>query len=339
LKTADETAISKSEDWKALRRGTLYFLLLGAFIWIGLYSIWASFPYLEPGSDIVDNAKHSFSLTHPLFDNDAKLRILVFGNSKTLAGFIPKVFDANLARDGITVKAQSLNLAIPGDRRFVGYLAKLLAAGARPTHVLVQFFPIPEDHDVGWSEWIRHDKMIVDTLFPFRTLVRNFTLFVFGSIGHGGLAAFYRESAQEAEQVIRDRGYYFLKGQSHFPGDSLPDDYSLPTDTPSRPGIRSLDKTVPAYARLIELSKRYGFKVIFFPPAYRVGELAPAAVREPGVAGVADGLLNFAIVGDDYWLMPPHYFSDPVHPNRVGADIYTKRLAALLAPVLKQDDR
>jgi hypothetical protein len=130
-----------------------------------------------------------------------------------------------------------------------------------------------------------------------------------------------------------------LKGQSHFPGDSLPDDYTLPTDTPTIAGTRPLDMSVPAFARLVDLSKRYGFKVVFFPPVYRTGELAPAPARAPGPASVAAGLSNFSIVGDDYWLMPPHFFSDPVHPNRVGADIYTKRLAELLAPVLKQDDR
>ena len=330
---------SKSADWKALRRGTLYFVLLSASIWVALYAVWVGFPYLQPGSIIVENAKRSYSLTHPLFDADAKIRILVFGNSKTLAGFNPKVFDTNLALDGLTAKVQSVNEAIPGDRRFVGYLEQLLEAGARPTHVLVQFYPIPEDHEVSWREWLRHDKMIVDTLFPFRTLARDFTLFVFAAIGHGGLTGFYHDSALEAEQVIRDRGYYFLKGQSHFPGDSLPDGFSLPTDTPTRVGFRELDMTVPAFGRLADLSRRYGFKVVFFPPVYRTGELAPAAVRAPGPASVAAGLSNFSILGEDYWLMPTHYFSDPVHPNRIGAEIYSKRLAALLAPVLEQDGR
>ena len=62
----------------------------------------------------------------------------------------------------------------------------------------------------------------------------TFTLFVFASIGHGGISGFYRECAGIGEQVLRDRGYYFIKGQSHYPGDRLPDEFSLPTDTPDK---------------------------------------------------------------------------------------------------------
>ncbi len=330
--------LSKAKDWKRFRRSFLYFLLSCSIVWIALYSIYRKFPYLQPGSNIVTIAKRSYSVTHPLFDADTRLRILAFGNSKTLAAFNPKVFDANLARDGVTGKVQSVNEAMPGDRRFVVYLDQLLAAGARPTHVLVQFSPIADDHELTWNEWIRHDKMIVDTLFPFRTLPRDFTLFVFAAIGHGGIAGFYRESAQVADQVMRDHGYYFLKGQSHYPGDKLPDDYTLPTDTPTREAIRSIDTALPASVRLAALSKRYGFKVVFFPPVYRTGEFAAAPPRNP-VQEVVPHWPGSIIIGDDYWLMPPRYFSDPIHPNPAGADIYSTRLAALLAPMLQQDDR
>ncbi len=328
--------LQSGAGWQRFRRGALIFLLFCVLVWIVLYAIYVRFPYLQPGSNIVSNAKRSYSLTHPLFDAGSERRILVFGNSKTLAGFNPQVFDSALAKDGVTGRIESINEALPGERRFVVYLDQLLAAGARPTHVLVQFPPIPTDHEVQWSEWIRHDKMIVDTLFPFRFMPRDFTLFVFASIGHGGISGFYRESAAVAQQLVRDRGYYFLKGQSHFPGDRLPDDYALPTDTPTRIATRPIDASLPPFVRLARLAERYGFQVILFPPVYRVGEYAPAPARAPPVEGIP-GLDRFRIVGDDYWLMPPGYFSDPVHPNREGAALYSARLAALLAPVLIKD--
>jgi hypothetical protein len=326
-----------TRDWRKFRRGCLYFLLVSSVVWAGLESIYVSFPYLQPGSNIVSNAKRSWSLTHPLFDDDAKIRVLTFGNSKTLASFNPALFDARVAESGVSGKVQSVNEAIPGERRFVTYLDRLLSAGARPTHVLIQFPPIPEDHELSWSEWVRHDKMIVDALFPFRTMPRDFTLFVFASIGHGGIAGFYRESAQVAQQVVQDRGYYFLRGQSHFAGDRLPDDFSLPTDTPTQPGTRPIDTTSPPFVRLSDLARRYKFKVILFPPVYRTGELAPAPTRDP-VEQTLPGHPEFVILGDDYWLIPPRFFSDPVHPNVEGAEVYTGRLATLLAPLLKSDE-
>jgi hypothetical protein len=327
----------EARDWRKFRNGCLYFLLASSLMWTVLESIHVRFPYLQAGSDIVSNAKRSWSLTHPVFDDDAKVRVLVFGNSKTLASFNPALFDTRVAEAGVSGKVQSFNEALPGERRFVVYLDQLLSAGARPTHVLIQFPPIPEDHELTLSEWVRHDKMIVDTLFPFRTLPRDFTLFVFASFGHGGISGFYRESEQVAQQVVQDRGYYFLKGQSHFEGDRLPDDFSSPTDTPTKLGTRPIDTALPPFVRLSNLAKRYHFKVVFFPPAYRVGELAPPPTRDP-VEQTVPGYPEFILLGDDYWLMPPRFFSDPVHPNVEGADIYTTRLAALVAPLLKRDE-
>ena len=48
------------------------------------------------------------------------------------------------------------------------------------------------------------------------------------------------------------------------------------------------------------------------------------------------GCLNLAVAGPDYWLLPNDDFADPIHTNPDGADVYTKRLAALVAPLLRQ---
>jgi hypothetical protein len=328
----------QNETWRHFRRGVLYFTLTCLAVWLSLYALYIEFPYLQSGSDIVTAAKRSHSLAHHLFDDDARFRIMVFGDSKTLAAFDPRVFDEQLAQHGVSMKVQSFNEGLPGERRFVIYLEKLLASGIRPTHVLAQFPPVEADHETTWIEWLQHDKMIVDTLFPFRTLPRNLALFLFSAAGHGGISNFYRESRQLAQQVISDRGYYFIRGQSHFPGDRLPDDYSLATDTPRRTFDRQIDTSSVAFARLAALSRRYGFKVIFFPAPYRTGEFAPAPTRAPAIAEIA-ARPRFAVAGEDYWLMPPRYFSDPIHTNTSGAQTYSARLASLLAPLLQPDDR
>jgi hypothetical protein len=334
----DLQARNPKEPWRVFRRGVFYFALMSATVWLLLYSLYISFPYLQSGSDIVTVAKRSYSLTHPLFEDDAHIRILVFGDSKTLAAFNPRVFDDQLAQNGISGKVQSFNEGLPGERRFLIYLEKILASGTRPTHILAQYPPAPADHETTWTEWLRHDKMIVDTLFPFRTLPRNLALFLFSAPAHGGIPEFYRESRQLAEQIMSDRGYYFIKSQSHFADDRLPDDYRLATDTPGRTFSREIDTTSVAFARLSALSQRYGFKIIFFPAPYRAGEFAPAPIRNSGAASMP-GWPQFAIAGEDYWLMPPRYFSDPIHVNVTGAEAYSARLASLLAPQLQSDAR
>jgi hypothetical protein len=323
-------------SWQDFRRGFARFVLVCAAIWMALYALYASFPYLQSGSDIVAGAKRSYSLTHPLFDSDARIRVLVFGDSKTLAAFNPRIFDARVAQDGIAEKAQSFNEGLPGERRYVVYLEQLLASGIRPTHVLVQFAPIEEDREPKWGEWLRHDKMIVDTLFPFRTLPRDLVLFLFSAVGHGGISEAYRRNSQAAEQVISDRGYFFIAGQSHFAGDRLPDDYRLATDTPDKVSSREVDTARTAFARLSSLADRYDFQVIVFPPVYRSGELAAVPARQPTVVS---GFPRFVNAGEDYWLLPPRCFSDPIHTNTGGAEIYSTRLADLLAPLLKREDR
>jgi hypothetical protein len=326
------------QDWKEFRKACFWFLAVSVAVWVVLYAVYASFPYLQSGSDVVIATKRSYSLSHPVFGPDARVRVLVFGDSRTLAAFNPRVFDRQLAQDGLIGKVESFNEGLPGETRYVVYLDQLLSSGVRPTHVLLQFPPVSTDHETTWREWLQHDKMIVDTLFPFRTLPRNLTLFLFSAVGHGGIAEYYRENAKLTEQIVSDRGYFFIKSQSHYPGDRLPDDYGVPTDTPGRVSTRNIDTTLMSFARLASLSERYGFKVIFIPPAYRIGELAQATPRRPTFATM-DALPRFSIAGEDYWLFPPRFFSDPIHTNGSGAELYSTRLAGLLAPMLKQDDR
>jgi hypothetical protein len=333
------SGMSRGRIWSDFRRGLIIFALLCAGVWICLFWIYKSLPYLQSGSEIITAAKISYSLAHPIFDQDAKVRILVFGDSRTLAAFNPRVFDEQLTRNGIAGKPQSFNEGLPGEQRFLVYLERILQAGTRPTHVLIQLSPGENDRETTLSEWLRHDKMIVDSLFPFRTLPRDLTLFLFSAVSErSGLLGLYDQNARIAEQVVRDRGYFFIKGQSHFPQNKLPENYKLETDTPARVAGRPISKIVPSFRVLLGLAKQYGFKIILFPAVYRVGEFAPPPIRDLLVSNDLASR-ELLIVGEDYWLMSPGNFSDPIHVNSTGAGIYSTRLAGLMAAVLRRDDR
>src|SRR6267154_5746658 len=92
--TTDQSAQTiEARDWRKFRRGCLYFFLAASLLWMCIEFIHMTFPYIQPGSTIVTNAKRSWSLSHTLFGDDAKIRVLVFGNSKTLGSFKPALFD------------------------------------------------------------------------------------------------------------------------------------------------------------------------------------------------------------------------------------------------------
>jgi hypothetical protein len=296
-------------------------------------AIWAAFsgldwwlPYIRNGADVVLQTKRSLAASQPLFSVDASPRVLAFGDSKTLAGFIPDLFDRTVGQS-----TRSFNLGLPGEPAFIDLLESALAAGTRPTHILVQIPPIDPAPASRWLEFSVGNHQIADRLFPFRTLPRDAVLFLFEA-RQRGLRNTYDDNARQIEQMIRNRGYFFIKSQSHFPNDQLPDDYALPTDTPSIPAQRKLDPNGASFKRLMALADRYEFAVVIIPAAYRVGEYSQPAVSDPRQPNLSVPRLRVA--GPAYYLYPPKMFSDPAHLNPSAAAVYTGAVATLFKRLL-----
>lgn len=300
--------------------GVARFTVLAAAVWLMLYALTRSFPFVQNGAAVVGQQKWAAAQAPGLFSTTADVRVVVFGNSKILAGFDPAVFERELG--GST---SAYNLAIPGEERFVELLQALLKAGNRPTHLLIQSLPSQQPAD-GWLARLRDDKALVQGLFPFRGYLRDAVIFIYEARKAGGLQAQYRANARQIERLQQDRGYYFIKSQSHFPGDRLPDHFSLPTDMPNKIFQHKVDAGSPALARLLALSAEYRFKIILIPVAYRSGELAPAPAGDAALEGLIPGR-QVAVLGPGYLLYPPSMFSDPVHLNPAGARQYTTQLA------------
>jgi hypothetical protein len=304
-----------------LLRSIVPFLACFAAMWAALAGIEWYFPYIRNGADVVLQTKRALSASRPLFGMDASPRVLAFGDSKTLAGFIPDLFDQ--AVGGTTT---SFNLGLPGEPAFIDLLESALAAGTRPTHILVENPPVDPPPSGRWLELGAGNHQIVERLFPFRTLPRDAVIFFFEA-RQRGLRETYDDNSRQVRQMIQNRGYFFIKSQSHFPNDQLPDDYAIATDTPAVSAQRKLDSNGASFKRLMELADRYEFTVVIVPPAYRLGEYgAPssAGLQEPN-----SPLPRLRIAGPAYYLYPPAMFSDPVHLNSNGAATYTNAVAAL----------
>lgn len=302
-------------DWPTFLYRAGVFLICSAVIWLALYGFSLGFPYVRNGAAVVAEMKRA-ATDRPLLDARATTRVIAFGNSRILAGFYPDVFDRNA---GINVA--SLNMGLPGEMRFVDLLERMLASGDRPTHVLVQFPPEKQAAE-SWIELLRDSKRIIDILLPFRDLPRDLTLFLGASL-KGGPRRHYQENKAQIHQMLDDRGWFFIRSQSLFPGDQLPDDFRLPTDTPSKVLSEDFPTDTAAFKHLLELANTYKFQIVRIPVPLREGEVAPPERAD----APPDALPHFRKIGPDYLLYPASQFSDPVHLNPRGAERYSAELA------------
>ena len=88
-------------------------VLLFVVFWAAFYGLWRALPYLKNGSDVVFDAKLRWERTGQVFPADpAVTRVLIFGNSKILAGFLPASFDRMSAANHL--KVSSFNSGFPG---------------------------------------------------------------------------------------------------------------------------------------------------------------------------------------------------------------------------------
>jgi hypothetical protein len=300
-----------------------------ASLWLVFYFSWRALPYVQPGSVIVYAAKENLERRGELFPAPvpASSRLIVFGNSKVLTGFIPATFDSLLC-----TPIYSYNMGKPDESHFVKDIETLARLGQTPHKVLLTL-----PWSVAPGSPPRDDSEIMARLFPFRKFPRDLVLFSVLAPRHGGLTASYRYGEQAVRTMEGDRGWYFIEGQSHSPKNSLPDELRVGGDRPW-----AIDE--PAFAahgvefnRLSDLAEKFDFSIYIVPSYHRVGELAPSPETASGVAARMQGFPRFKVVGPNYFLFSNRYFSDPVHLNPEGAQLYTRRLAEIMEPVLRQE--
>ncbi|WP_375314035.1 hypothetical protein WHZ77_13095 [Bradyrhizobium sp. A5] len=299
------------------------FILLFGAVWLSLYAAHALLPFLRPGSVVIADAKFDTLVKSPMFGVQDRYRVMMFGYSKVLSGLRPRALDAALGPG-----FRSYNLGLPGDVRFLPILEVALAAGNIPTHVLLT---IPWDgkrEADGVAAIFHDDNALAGKLFPFRTLPRDAALFLVQN--RSRLRDAVRDVDAQRSAMLDDRGWYFIKSQSHYPGDRLPDDYALPSDHSTRVERRVIPEKSLARDRLEQLARQYGFQVIFVPAFFRVGEAASwPAPDGTGLITISEHPL-MRVLGPDYLTYPPALFADPQHMNPTGALVYTADLARLL---------
>jgi hypothetical protein len=299
------------------------FVIALAAVWLALEVVHVGLPFIRPGSVVIADAKFETLVKGAMFDPQDRDRVMIFGHSKVLTSVRPRELDAAMGAG-----FRSYNLGLPGEVHFLPILEAALRAGNIPTHVLLTLPWDARRDEVGPIDVLRDDAAIAATLLPFRTMPRDATLFLFEN--RKRLVEAVHDVAIERSRMLEERGWYFIKSQSHYDGDRLPDGYALPTDQPGRVGSRPIPERSFARSRLEQLAAQYGFQVLIIPLPYRKGEFAPAPEADARrLATIAEQPL-IRLLGPDYFSYPPALFADPQHTNPRGASVYTADLAHLL---------
>ena len=312
------------------------FMALLAALWCLFFALYRALPYVRSGFVVVYSAKVDLERAGKLFPATVPEpeRLVIFGNSKVLAGFVPAAFDAGVAAQG-RPRVYSYNLGLPDEQHFGADLERLLQHGQRPARILLTLPPVETQRRRSVFRFLSDDDRIMQQLFPFRKLPRDLFLFAALSRKHGGLRAFYRYGEEAVRTMERDRGYYFIESKSHYEHDRLPGDLQLEADRPEQVNIRPpLDTAGAEFQHLARMADRYDLHFYFVPMYFRAHEYAEPPERNQQLAGALKKFPRFTLLGPDYWRLPNLYFSDPVHLNPEGARYYTGRLVQLVAPAL-----
>jgi hypothetical protein len=324
IKTGRNEVLSAA--WLAARAFFVF-----AVLWICFYALFRGFPYLSSGAEVIYRSKINQEAYGTVFPESSKgRRVLIFGDSKVLAGFVPSYFDRLSAVDGLNY--YSYNSGYPARGFFVPQLEQMTKKKSGVPSILLLTLPWESKHgDLNVFHLLPDDHEIADRLFPFRFLVRDSFSFLITSKEHGGPRQYYIESQSNDARMLEDRGYYFISEQSHYPHNSLPDDFHLGSDQPFAVVTRTADASSSELDKLNGLVKANNIDCYYVPTYARQGELAPAPGIDLQFADLLRSHSSCKLLGPDYYLFPNRMFSDSVHLNEEGAKAYTGAVYLLLA--------
>lgn len=298
-------------------------------LWVTFFAINRGLPYLRNGSDVIANAKERMEEQERVFPaNSQAQRVLIFGDSKILAGFLPSLFDQLAAARHLEVT--SYNSGFPGSDVFLPQLKAMCERGQAPN---ILFLTLPWRADPpkrSVFHLVQDDHAVIQEFFPFRNWVRDATDFLLAARGHGGVLVHYREAQEDEKRVVADRGYYLITEQSRFPGGRIPDDFHLATDRPDQREMRTAPSHSSQIGELNTLIRQYHLQCYYVPSYYRIGEYAPSPARNDAFAATVEGLTPCKVLGSEYFLYPNRLFSDQTHLNTAGARAYTEELFRLV---------
>ena len=325
--------MSPSKPVKSFLRTAVLFCVFLSAVWLSVWLAWRACPQVEPGSLRVYEAKMDAIRRGQVFSPGARTRVLVVGDSRALVGFRPDLFE-QLSGGKVEAYNCGLVLTLFYHKKYtlLDILKSLESSRQLPTHLLLtNTCPFQPSTAVASQPTFAVPRPLqldtdatVKRLFPFRQFPRNLLAFLRHSRRNGGLRGYARLCEDEVATMLRQKGYYYLRTLSANATGTLPKDYRARGDDPARPVVRTVDLASAELREVTRLAEATGMKVILAPTYFRQG-----ACARPGAPTVEERRLAARGVescGPAYWLFPSECFSDSVHVNAAGSEIYTRAL-------------
>lgn len=314
-------------------RKAILFVLGFALLYMVAWFTDRTFPYIRAGAALVLNAKRDDAAAGKVFPQNAKqTKIVVFGTSRILAGFVPEEFNRLARADHL--QTISYNFGLPGNSEFLPELKDLVDHGNAPDVLLLTEAWNPAHNPIFTLPV--SDKDLAVRFFPFRYFVRDLASFLMTSREHGGVRAFYRESHDDVTEMRDADGYYFIAEQSHYPGHRIPDSFRLPDDHPATPTLRIADPASQDIPTLNSILSRHPMLCLYVPGPYRATAYGAPPPVDESFKRVLESETPCKLVGPDYFRYPNSSFGDEIHLNPPGALVYTKDLYSLIQPYLAE---
>jgi hypothetical protein len=311
----------------------------------------------KSGAEIICEEKREAVRSGKLGYRLEKINVLFMGHSKILSGIIPEYFDSLMDH-----KVYSLNLSLPalpiGPHYFElldylkcnpnpEYIVLHLTKSSKKPHPIfamlfgslaVQGIKFPEELISYWIN--REDKQVVYNFFYPRRIYRRYI-----GICTYNLIFDYTQIHNKKEsnikiidQMIKDRGYYFIKEQALFSDHKLPKNFkSTLTENPGNVITfkRQLQEKIdylnddPYVKKFFDLVLLNNIKVLLIVQYYREGTFVQLQEMPKLYQAVLDHYQN-VFIAEDGWKLKFYsnaFFSDPAHTNYEGAKLYTEDIA------------
>lgn len=323
----------------------ILFVIIGLIfvVLLNLYAIKAS-KVFKDGAAIICEQKREGVQNKSFILDSSKPTVLFMGNSLILSGIVPSVFDSVLSENVF-----SLNLSLPalpvGPHYFL--LKDYMNNYPKPDKIVLLFTANVDKHSSLFDYyaiqgmesrkeltsyfWHRDSKsFLLNYFLPMQLYDDDILRYAYYSIKDKDvITSKKQENVNIVNKMFEDRGYYFIKEESRFPGYIVPEDYTADlTPNEERPYVK--DPFEDDYTKLFfDYCKNNQIEVLLISAVVRNNKYKQYKEIPESWDAILTKYSNvkMAINGWKLKYYDNKFFSDERHLNYSGARMYTIDIA------------
>ncbi|MEI8197859.1 MAG: hypothetical protein WCI73_18340 [Phycisphaerae bacterium] len=307
---------------------------------------WAVWSY-KPHHLVVLEAKRAAVRDGRFATRAGAVPVLFFGNSITLAGLQPQVFDTLSGH-----ATDSWNLGLPALPISAHYyvLRDYLARNPAPGYIVLQLAvddgnnPYFDNACEGAGPleilalacYTPYHRILLNYFNPRQRYSDAVNQMAYDAVfARAHLADHVAQARRVAAEAIAERGYYLIQAQA-YPDGRLPDDFAIHNPEPRPAPTPDFNVAQDSYVEaFFQLAQAHQFQVLLIEPPVLANTHTARAAPAPYYRTLLDRYPN-AHLAPDGWrsrLYEPALFADPVHLNRAGAAVFTNDVYRQFAAV------